>query len=176
MENLTDMRTPIMEALYRFYRELDQAVSILLARHGSRLTCAYGCTVCCMDGLTIFEVEAENIRQHCPDVLLREAPHAEGGCPFLDAAGGCRIYNHRPYVCRTQGLPLRWIDETEDGSLVELRDICPVNEAGPAIETLPEDACWEIGPYESRLAQLQAELDGGRLKRILLRDLFSRHD
>ena len=30
-------------------------------------------------------------------------------------------------VCRTQGLPLRFIEETDDG-LAEFRDICPLND------------------------------------------------
>lgn len=167
-------RPEIMEVLGRFYRELDEAVSILYARHGSRLKCIYGCTGCCMDGISVFEVEAENIRLRQADLLKRAAPHPPGSCPFLDDAGGCRIYRDRPYVCRTQGLPLRWIDETDDGAIVEMRDICPVNDAGPAVETLPEADCWEIGPYESRLAGLQKDLSGGRLKRVLLRELFIR--
>ncbi len=163
-----------MKTLHQFYRELDEAVSILYSRHGSRLKCAYGCTGCCMDGITVFEVEAENIRSRHSALLNGEIPHPPGGCPFLDGVGGCRIYRDRPYVCRTQGLPLRWIDETEDGAVVEMRDICPLNVAGPAVETLPEADCWEIGPYESRLALLQEDFGGRQLKRVALRDLFVR--
>ena len=117
-------------------------------------------------------MEAENIRRHGSTLLDEGTPHAEGACAFLDETGACRIYLHRPYVCRTQGLPLRWIDEAPDGGLIELRDICPLNDEGAPIESLPQVACWTIGPFEERLARLQADVDGGELRRIPLRSLF----
>ena len=40
---------------------------------------------------------------------IEEGAGPEGACAFLDGEGGCRVYPDRPYVCRTQGLPLRWI-------------------------------------------------------------------
>ncbi|MBI3798314.1 MAG: YkgJ family cysteine cluster protein, partial [Deltaproteobacteria bacterium] len=103
-----------------------------------------------------------------------ETPHTEGACAFLNEEGACRIYAHRPYVCRTQGLPLRWIEEREDGSVSEMRDICPLNERGEPLENLAEEACWSIGPFEGRLARLQAAAGNGEMQRIALRDLFMR--
>jgi hypothetical protein len=75
-------------------------------------------------------------------------------------------------VCRTQGLPLRWIDFDAPDGPVERRDICPLNEAGEPIVTLAPEACWELGPVEARLAALQAERSGVDLPRVRLRDLF----
>lgn len=72
-------------------------------------------------------------------------------------------------MCRTQGLPLRWLDED---ARCERRDICPLNDPGPPIEMLPADACWELGPIERRLAELEARRSGGAPRRIRLRDLF----
>jgi hypothetical protein len=138
--------------------------------HAARLQCQRGCSSCCVDDLTVFEVEAAHIRQHHAELLATGVPHAPGACAFLDEQGACRIYEERPYVCRTQGLPLRWIEE-RDGGAVELRDICPLNNAGEPIEQLPADACWSIGPIEERLADLEVE---GRnvTSRVRLRDLF----
>lgn len=102
----------------------------------------------------MFEVEAAPIRAHHAALLDEGVPHATGGCAFLDEAGACRIYEHRPYVCRTQGLPLRWLDE-QDGLPVELRDICPLNEDGEAVEAIAEDDCFTLGPIEERLAEMQ---------------------
>ena len=61
---------------------------------------------------------------------LRECPDAEKkafykrsatvGCPNLDPAGACMVYEHRPLVCRTFGLPIR------DGRRY-LGDICQLN-------------------------------------------------
>jgi len=123
--------------------------------------------------LQVGEVEAARIRAHAAAVL-REAPHPPGACAFLDDAGACRIYAHRPYVCRTQGLPLRWLDFDAPAGPVERRDICPLNEPGVPIEALPAADCWELGPIEARLAALQARRSGGALPRVRLRDLFAR--
>ncbi len=154
---------------------MDARAGALHARHAARLHCRRGCAGCCADDLTVFEVEAERIRVRAPEVL-REAPHPPGACAFLDAGGACRIYAHRPYVCRTQGLPLRWLDDEAPDGPVERRDVCPLNEAGPPVEGLPADACWELGPVEARLAALQAGHGGGPLRRVRLRDLFGPKD
>jgi hypothetical protein len=121
----------------------------------------------------VLEVEAERIVREHAELVEHGAPHAPGACAFLDSDGACRIYASRPYVCRTQGLPLRWLEEDEDGEIVEQRDICPLNAEGPALETLADDACWTLGPHEEQLILLQ-ERSGRRLVRIALRDLFSR--
>jgi hypothetical protein len=162
----------IMNALEGIYLEIDQGAHELFTFHAERLHCRQGCTGCCMDGITVFEVEAHNISEQCHDLLDHGVPYPEGACPFLDTDGGCRIYMHRPYVCRTQGLPLRWLDETKTEDIVEMRDICPVNDTGPAIVTLPTEQCWTIGPFELRLAALQALVSSDEMRRVLLRSLF----
>ena len=75
-------------------------------------------------------------------------------------------------MCRTQGLPLRWIAEREGGDVAELRDVCSLNLAGPPLETLAEEDLWLLGPVESRLATLQRRHDGGEGRRVALRALF----
>lgn len=162
-----------LEALARLHDEVDAEAVELARAHGPRLACKIGCASCCVDDLTVFEVEAERIARAHPEVLAA-SPHAPGACAFLDDAGACRVYEVRPYVCRTQGLPLRWIDEDEQGTPVEYRDICELNEeGGDPLPILDERTCWTIGPYEGRLASLQAEVDGGQMRRITLRSLFS---
>jgi hypothetical protein len=131
-----------------------------------------GCSDCCVDGISVFEIEAERICHNHERLLETETPHPEGACAFLDQAGACRVYPQRPYVCRTQGLPLSWVEESPLGAPTELRDICVLNEPGPPIESLDIGACWRIGPVEGRLAQLQARFGGGELRRVGLRDLF----
>ena len=163
---------PLFEILDDLYREVDLRTERLCDLHVARLRCRCGCCDCCEDGITVFEVEAWNIRRHYADLLTGGPPHPEGACAFLDGEGACRIYPNRPYVCRTHGLPLRWIGEPPDGSPVELRDICPLNEQGPPVEDLPAEACWHIGPFEEALAGLQSAVDGGRLRRVALRELF----
>ena len=160
-----------MSDVVALHTEVDRRTRRLHVLHAARLQCRRGCHSCCVDGLTIFDVEAERVRGHHAELLRSGVPHAEGSCAFLDEEGACRIYADRPYVCRTQGLPLRWIEDRAGGA-VELRDVCPLNEAGEPIETLRAEDCWTIGPFEERLAQLQLEAGGSR--RLHLRDLFLR--
>lgn len=161
-------------ALRQLHEEVDRAAGALAARHRARLRCGRGCHDCCVDGLTVFEVEAERIRAAHAELLRSGRPHPPGACVFLGDAGECRIYADRPYVCRTQGLPLRWLEETPAGEILERRDICPLNEAGEPIERLDAAACWTIGPVEDRLRRLEEARDGGAGRRVALRDLFER--
>lgn len=147
---------------------VDREAQRVAAIHGERLVCRRGCFGCCVDDLTVFEVEAEKIRRDHADLLASGTPAPVGQCAFLDDEGGCRIYASRPYVCRTQGLPLRWIDEELEA---EMRDICGLNDGGTPIEELDADDCWTIGPVEERLAMLQ-QAAHGELRRVKLRELF----
>lgn len=167
--------TQALAEILALHEEVDAWAAELVALHASRLRCGRGCADCCQDELTVFEVEALRIRDRHAELLATGAPHAPGACAFLDAQGACRIYADRPYVCRTQGLPLRWLEEREGDEWVEYRDICPRNEEGTPIEELELEDCWSLGIYEPRLADLQEELQGGgEPRRVGLRDLFGR--
>lgn len=165
------MPAEVLDRLLRLHAVVDELVAPLATRHAARLRCRQGCADCCVDGLTVFEVEAARITAHAPEVLT-QAPGPAGACAFLDGEGACRIYAHRPYVCRTQGLPLRWVEERR-GRVVERRDICPLNAEGEPIERLHKDDCWPLGLVEARLAGLQDLVDGGAGRRVALRDLFA---
>ena len=156
----------------RLHDVVDELVRPIVASHGARLQCRSGCHDCCSDGLTVFAVEAAVIARHHGELLREGAPHAEGGCAFLDDAGACRIYEQRPYVCRTQGLPLRWLEQDDDGP-AEVRDICPLNAEGAPLEELTAEECWTLGPFEERLALRQSAIDGGTGQRVALRSLFA---
>ncbi len=166
---MTNSDSPLA-ALHRLHAAVDRRAKALATRHRGRLRCGVGCASCCEDDLTVFEVEAVRIRAEFPNVL-RETPHAEGACAFLDERGACRIYTARPFVCRTQGLPFRWIGETDAGELVEFRDICPLNETDEPIEEIASDDCFTLGETEERLRKLQMA-SSGDLARVRLRDLF----
>lgn len=161
-----------MEILDGFYERVDAEVCRVTERGGMRLRCCPGCRTCCVDELTVFEVEAENIRRRHAGLLRQGSPHPEGACAFLDEAGECRIYEHRPYVCRTQGLPLRWIEEGDDEEPYEMRDICPLNEEGCDLLELDPESCWTIGPFEEQLREIQSACRDGSLDRVSLRSLF----
>lgn len=169
--NTPSDRTGTRARLVVLHQKIDAETAPLSALHQSRLSCRRGCSDCCQDDLTVLEVEADRIRRAHPQLLAEGAPHPPGACAFLDAEGACRVYAERPYVCRTQGLPLRWLEEDEDDEIVEQRDICPLNLEGPALEALPEEACYTLGPVELELLALQDEF-GASEARVPLRSLF----
>lgn len=165
----------VLQLLEALHREVDERAQVLGARHAGRIACRLGCTDCCTDDLTTFEIEAERIRRHHAELLARGEAHPSGMCAMLDEHGSCRIYADRPYICRTQGLPLSWLEETASGDLAEHRDVCPLNLTDLSLLELPSEAFWRLGPVEQRLAQLQQQAFGA-LKRVALRDLFvARH-
>lgn len=158
--------------LRHIHDQVDARAAVLSRAHAARLACKVGCSGCCVDDLGCFEVEADRIRAAHPALLEEGEPHPKGACAFLDAQGSCRIYADRPYVCRTQGLPLRWIEDV-DGDAVEYRDICHLNDRPDApLDALPEAELWTVGPVETALARLQHAVDGGEGRRVRLRDLF----
>lgn len=173
-----------MTSLPRLHLQIDEQASTIAGKLGERLKCKKGCADCCTDDLTVLEVEAANIRARYPTLLANGMPHPPGGCAFLDDLRACRIYPARPYICRTQGLPLRYFEEDENEDIVETRDICPINGEGPDLHSLSDGAMWLIGPTEQILLDLQdaaargvspgAEdaLSSALPKRIALRDLF----
>lgn len=157
------------------HRVVDGLLAPLWERHRPHLRCGRGCSSCCVDGFSVFEVEAEVIRRHAGAVLDEAPGPPEAGCAFLGPDGACRVYAWRPYVCRTHGLPLRW--GTAGG---EARDACELNlEAGLPLEDLRAEDCWTLGPVEARLKAVQEAVDRAEgvsagPRRVLLRDLFHR--
>lgn len=96
------------------YREVAEKIDAFFtrveARHGEDMQCATGCSDCCHTKLSVTRVEAEAIRTEVGSwdpgrvAALREVgPH----CAALDAAGRCKIYAARPFVCRSHGAPIR---------------------------------------------------------------------
>jgi Fe-S-cluster containining protein len=57
-------------------------------------------------------------------------------CPNLNGRGECLMYEHRPLVCRTFGLPLRNGDDY-------IGDICELN-FGDAPQSEREAAAWDL--------------------------------
>jgi len=61
---------------------------------------------------------------------------ADTPCPNLDDRGDCMLYEHRPLVCRTFGLPLRNGDDY-------LGDVCELNFTA-ATQSEKESAAWDL--------------------------------
>ncbi len=110
----------MLESYLSLRRRIDRFSASVHARYLDEIHCRRGCFDCCKAGLTLTAVEAVNLGQFLgfsrDRVLLQAGQHPlhlEGYCSFLGEAGQCRVYEERPIVCRTHGLPLAYADEPE---------------------------------------------------------------
>ncbi len=139
-----DIRLAYLELI----REIDQAVSQLSeGRLAGRIGCRPGCSACCM-AFSVLPLEAAMLQQGSMLPSPVTGTRQDGQCVFL-AGGLCSAYPHRPVICRTQGLPLAYVDES-----LEQIDVsaCPLNFAEDAV--LEHDDLLFIDSFNERLAAL----------------------
>ena len=115
------------------YRQLTSRVDALCnaiaANLGGQITCSEGCSSCCTS-ITVFPVEAAAMREtleNLPDrqaeeIIRHVSDHAKGErCPLL-LHHRCLLYESRPIICRTHGLPIIYTTDGRHSS-----DCCPHN-------------------------------------------------
>lgn len=172
-------KAPAADALSRLHEQTSARFSRTLAAVGQPPGCGRGCADCCVDDLSVWQVEADLIQAWFVEQTAADANRSlqvgpTGACAFL-RDGQCQIYPARPYVCRSQGAVLRWHED--DGQQVsERRDTCPLHLQDVALDALPEAALFDIGPAESTLIALatnELASRGGRglPQRVVLRQL-----
>jgi Fe-S-cluster containining protein len=113
---------PSLAEYLRLRSQVDARVEELLCRHGQHITCGPGCCECCVN-FTVFAVEFEAILQGLTDRGETVSFDESASCGFLQDRR-CRIYDHRPIICRTHGLPIAFFDEQSAGHSVSF---CPKN-------------------------------------------------
>jgi len=149
-------------------RQVDELTARLSSRYAQHLVCRAGCSGCCHHHLSVFPVEAESVRQaiealpemtrgviekQARDVIELEAQDKPVACPLL-VENRCSIYESRPMICRTQGLPLLLV--SEEGELEV--DFCPLNFAEPgATDDLDEDHLVPLEDLNFTLAMVNLQ-------------------
>ncbi len=134
----------------KLINEVNRLTSKLSERYRPHLQCQSGCSGCCHHHLSVFPVEAATIQSAIQNLsnetktiiklqaqktIQQESRGEPVACPLL-IDDQCSIYNSRPIICRTQGLPLLY--EAEDGNLEV--DFCPLNfTAENATDSLEEN-------------------------------------
>ncbi|MEO8218395.1 MAG: YkgJ family cysteine cluster protein [Acidobacteriota bacterium] len=144
--------------------EADEHFDRVVSEQSEHLLCRKGCSLCCYGLFEISAadvsliVEAfgrlpgpdrdrllENARRLAVEPLSGLGPAEKEQffartdsvpCPALDEAGACTIYESRPLVCRTFGLPLR------EGSRF-IGDICELNFTEASRDEM-ERAAWDL--------------------------------
>ena len=140
---------PLPEALKAAYLALvgrvDEVAADLVSRLHHTIHCGPGCSSCCRP-FSVLPLEAALVRESAGPACHR--PDTSDGCPLL-ANHRCTIYPARPLICRTQGLAIGYVDETNEQVAVSA---CPLNfsEEYP----LGHDDLFYIDPFNSRLAAL----------------------
>ncbi len=144
--------------------DVELLTKVLQKHFAKQITCHLGCTSCCYQQLSLFQVEADFIskavKKLTPETqkkLLLAAQAIETqtntseACPMLDGLA-CSIYESRPIICRTHGFPITFKDdESQELSL----DVCPLNfsEEGDAVELNLTDTI-DIDRLNLRLAAI----------------------
>jgi Fe-S-cluster containining protein len=108
---------------------VDALCNGIAAALGEQITCSAGCSSCCT-AITIFPVEAAAIRnalenlphQQAEEIRRHVLKHADDErCPLL-LHHRCMLYEARPIICRTHGLPIVYTTDDQRSS-----DCCPLN-------------------------------------------------
>ena len=135
---------------------VDEICSQTRARFGDQISCRPGCDACCRH-LSIFAVEAAALnRALCQlpgqdaDFIRRAAAASspDAACPLLQG-GLCLLYQARPIICRTHGLPLLVNRDGTSGI-----DFCPENFQGAA--SIPGSAVIDLERLNATLATINA--------------------
>ena len=154
--------------------KVDAKFQEIRARRPEDFACRKGCHSCCVPGITVFAVEQAAIqsffdthpeRLEAAKRIQRDNPHGGERCAFLEADGGCVIYEARPLVCRSHGAPL--------GTEFAL-DVCPLNFTDVPLETLPTPDVIRLETLNTLLALVNRDTCPGDEARYPLRcDAFT---
>ncbi|MEZ4599535.1 MAG: YkgJ family cysteine cluster protein [Syntrophotaleaceae bacterium] len=143
-----------LESYRQLVARVDRFAHEVSERYPSQLACRRGCDACCTHiGVSAVEALALSLAVSSlpadEAAALRErAARMEAGdaCPLL-AEGICLLYQARPIICRTQGLPLLFSEE--GGRLI---DYCPLNFKG--VETISGAAVLDLEALNQTLAAI----------------------
>jgi Fe-S-cluster containining protein len=145
-------------------------------KYSAQMKCTEGCSKCCYTDISVFEVEAENIKEWFSNLSeerkseiknLWQDPVEKGACSFL-YNDRCSIYEVRPVICRTQGAPLF---VQADNVL----DYCPLNfEAGdpPKEDWLNLDRLNTLLSFAAKTSGLENRIRLKKLKETLKESLI----
>jgi hypothetical protein len=108
----------VLERYHELTARIDAFFDRVHKRHASDMRCAAGCDLCCRTRPTVTVVEAAAIAEWVATkdaeeraALATAAASSDlSRCPALDDAGRCRIYDARPIICRSHGVPIRLRD------------------------------------------------------------------
>ena len=134
--------------------EIDKHTANLEDIHHKFMKCKNGCDLCCID-FSIFPVEyyyilnelkKENLNLNLDQKLKGDS------CAFLKNHS-CTIYDHRPIMCRTHGLPLLYSNDNGEFEF----SVCELNFTEYDFEDFTMENTMPQDKYNSKLFLLNRE-------------------
>jgi uncharacterized protein len=110
------------EAYFEFIEFADEKTEALVKKHKKYLVCAKKCTECC-ENTTVLPIEFFSILYGLKQKGIKPELTKQK-CAFLKN-GLCQIYELRPLICRTHGLPLAY--GQDDDPLNKTVSFCHLN-------------------------------------------------
>jgi Fe-S-cluster containining protein len=160
---------------HQLIADLDAEIVRVAKLHAATISCGPGCASCCRP-FSVLAIEAACVREAIASLdnasrerLARNLAETPDHCPLL-IDDLCSIYAARPVICRTQGLPLAYVDEERETIEVSACGLNFPEDHG----FVPEELLF-MDQFNTRLAELnqawccKRNLDP--TKRIPLRDL-----
>ncbi len=140
------------------YHKIKEDIDVISDRlshlHAQQMRCKAGCSSCC-ESISVFEVEfdaiqeqitAHNIKLPKPLFLHRFTKR----CRFL-VNNRCAIYEYRPIICRTQGLPILY--RSMNSNDYEL-SVCQLNFKGVKLNSFNDENALMMSPLNTKLLLL----------------------
>ena len=135
--------------------KVDELCRGIHSEYGDSIFCREGCDSCCRH-ISLFPVEAvalaaalHELSPEKSDQIRKLAGAASAeACPLLNN-GRCLLYEYRPIICRTHGLPLLTNREGE-----KALDFCPSNFKG--IASFTATAVLNLDILNATLASINA--------------------
>lgn len=117
---------------------IDRDVAPVMQRYREHIQCRRGCSRCCAQTFSVSALEGDYLRHGLArlpaeardDILARARTYRPGDpCPVLASDGACRLYAHRPRICRKYGIPLWHPDRPDEVRTCELnfRDVVDID-------------------------------------------------
>ncbi len=133
---------------------IDSLSESLEGQHKNHMKCKTGCDLCCMD-YSVFPIEFHSILNALKvdkTVPAINKDTLKEDCIFLNNHQ-CSIYEERPIICRTHGLPLLFMGEDGNWEL----SACELNFTEFDMEEFAEENTFPQDKFNSKLFMLNKE-------------------
>ena len=144
--------------------EIDRDFALIRGRHDDSMQCRSGCSACCRARLSITRVEEAFLRrglallpeQTRQELAVAATDEKREMCPALDEQGRCRVYESRPLICRSYGVPLRHRREVNVVNPPVI-DVCDLNFVETALNVLPTEDVMDQTSIDTRISEIDAD-------------------